>query len=398
MKVQAHKELLTPGIFTQYKNIDLERLLKEYEEKLSDLRGCLDPEGLKKKLHKIEEKLQETQTWDSPEFRHLLKERSQISQRLSLYEKLEGAFKELVDWYLLYKEEGSQEAFESFLQELKKFENLFHQEEATLLLSEDYDHSSAILSIHAGTGGTDAQDFAEMLLRMYTRWAEKKGFRVKLVDYLSGEEAGIKSAVLLIEGPNAYGLLKGEKGIHRLIRISPFDANARRHTSFASVTVIPEIEEDVEVEIRPEDLKIETMRASGHGGQHVNKTESAVRLTHIPTGIVVTCQNERSQHLNKATALKILKAKLYQLEKQRLEEKKEALIGEKKEIAWGHQIRTYILHPHKVVKDHRSQFESYRVDDVLDGEIDEFIREFLLWYTKEKLTKEKEKKNEKRKN
>jgi peptide chain release factor 2 len=349
-------------------------------------------------LHKIEEKLQETQTWDSPEFRHLLKERSQISQRLSLYEKLEGAFKELVDWYLLYKEEGSQEAFESFLQELKKFENLFHQEEATLLLSEDYDHSSAILSIHAGTGGTDAQDFAEMLLRMYTRWAEKKGFRVKLVDYLSGEEAGIKSAVLLIEGPNAYGLLKGEKGIHRLIRISPFDANARRHTSFASVTVIPEIEEDVEVEIRPEDLKIETMRASGHGGQHVNKTESAVRLTHIPTGIVVTCQNERSQHLNKATALKILKAKLYQLEKQRLEEKKEALIGEKKEIAWGHQIRTYILHPHKVVKDHRSQFESYRVDDVLDGEIDEFIREFLLWYTKEKLTKEKEKKNEKRKN
>ncbi len=237
-----------------------------------------------------------------------------------------------------------------------------------------------------------------MLLRMYTCWAEKKGFRVKLVDYLSGEEAGIKSAVLLIEGPNAYGLLKGEKGIHRLIRISPFDANARRHTSFASVTVIPEIEEDVEVEIRPEDLKIETMRASGHGGQHVNKTESAVRLTHIPTGIVVTCQNERSQHLNKATALKILKAKLYQLEKQRLEEKKEALIGEKKEIAWGHQIRTYILHPHKVVKDHRSQFESYRVDDVLDGEIDEFIREFLLWYTKEKLTKEKEKKNEKRKN
>ncbi|WP_407922073.1 peptide chain release factor 2 [Caldimicrobium thiodismutans] len=398
MKVQAHKELLTPGIFTQYKNIDLERLLKEYEEKLSDLRGVFDPEGLKKKLHKIEEKLQETQTWDSPEFRHLLKERSQISQRLSLYEKLEGAFKELVDWYLLYKEEGSQEAFESFLQELKKFENLFHQEEATLLLSEDYDHSSAILSIHAGTGGTDAQDFAEMLLRMYTRWAEKKGFRVKLVDYLSGEEAGIKSAVLLIEGPNAYGLLKGEKGIHRLIRISPFDANARRHTSFASVTVIPEIEEDVEVEIRPEDLKIETMRASGHGGQHVNKTESAVRLTHIPTGIVVTCQNERSQHLNKATALKILKAKLYQLEKQRLEEKKEALIGEKKEIAWGHQIRTYILHPHKVVKDHRSQFESYRVDDVLDGEIDEFIREFLLWYTKEKLTKEKEKKNEKRKN
>jgi len=226
-----------------------------------------------------------------------------------------------------------------------------------------------------------------MLLRMYTRWAEKKGFKVKLVDFLSGEEAGIKSATLLIEGPNAFGLLKSERGIHRLIRISPFDANARRHTSFASVTVIPEIEEDIEIEIRPEDLKIETMRASGHGGQHVNKTESAVRITHIPTGIVVTCQNERSQHLNKAMALKILKARLYQLEKQKLEEKKEALAGEKKEISWGNQIRTYILHPYKVVKDHRTQYEVYKVDEVFDGEIDDFIREYLYWYTREKLKK-----------
>lgn len=220
---------------------------------------------------------------------------------------------------------------------------------------------------------------------MYVRWAEKKGYQVKLVDYLSGEEAGIKNATLLIEGPWAYGLLKGEKGVHRLIRISPFDANARRHTSFASVTVIPEIEEEVEVEIKPEDLKIETMRASGHGGQHVNKTESAVRITHLPTGIVVSCQNERSQYLNKMTALKILKAKLYQLEKQKLEEKKESLIGEKKDISWGNQIRTYTLHPYKVVKDHRTQAEIYKVDEVLDGEIDEFIREYLLWYTKEKL-------------
>jgi peptide chain release factor 2 len=233
---------------------------------------------------------------------------------------------------------------------------------------------------------------------MYSRWAEKRGFRVKVVDYLAGEEAGIKSAVLLIEGPFAYGLLKGEKGIHRLIRISPFDANARRHTSFASVTVIPEIEEEVAVEIRPEDLKIETMRASGHGGQHVNKTETAVRLTHLPTGIVVTCQNERSQHLNKAMALKILKAKLYQLEKQKLEEKKEALIGEKKEIAWGHQIRTYTLHPHRVVKDHRTQLEVYKVDEVLDGAIDDFIREFLLWQTKERLNRPKELDHVKKKN
>jgi len=305
---------------------------------------------------------------------------------------------ELLEWYSLYKEEQSEEILEGLLQEIKNFEELLNKEEATLLLSEEYDSSNAILSIHAGTGGTDAQDFAEMLLRMYTRFAEKKGFRVKLVDYLAGEEAGIKNATLLIEGPNAYGLLKGEKGIHRLIRISPFDANARRHTSFASVTVIPEIEEDIEVEIRPEDLKIETMRASGHGGQHVNKTESAVRITHLPTGIVVTCQNERSQHLNKATALKILKAKLYQLKKQELEEKKEALIGEKKEITWGNQIRTYTLHPYKVVKDHRTQYEVYKVDEVLDGEIDGFIREYLLWYTKEKLKKQRETENEKGKN
>ncbi len=269
------------------------------------------------------------------------------------------------------------------------------EEEAKILLSEEYDNSPAILSIHAGTGGTDAQDFAEMLLRMYTRWAEKKGFSVKLVDYLPGEEAGIKNAVLHIEGEWAYGLLKGEKGVHRLIRISPFDANARRHTSFASVTVIPEIEEEVEVEIRPEDLKIETMRASGHGGQHVNKTESAVRITHLPSGIVVTCQNERSQHLNKALALKILKSRLYQLEKQKLEEKKEALIGTKKEISWGNQIRSYILHPYKVIKDHRTQSECYKVEEFLDGEMDIFIRDYLLWYSK---NKNKEQLNEERKN
>ncbi len=333
----------------------------------------------------MEEEIQTLQDWDSPRTRSLLKERAKISERLEIYETLEKSYRDLLDWYQLYREEPSQEILEGLLEELQLFEERFQKEESTLLLSEEYDHSNAILSIHAGTGGTDAQDFAEMLLRMYTRWAEKRGYRVKLVDYLSGEEAGIKSATLLIEGPWAYGLLKGEKGIHRLIRISPFDANARRHTSFASVTVIPEIEEEIEIEIRPEDLKIETMRASGHGGQHVNKTESAVRITHIPTGIVVTCQNERSQHLNKATALKILKARLYQLEKQKLEEKKESLIGEKKEITWGNQIRSYILHPYKVVKDHRTQTEIYKVEEVLDGEIDEFIRDYLLWHNKGKL-------------
>ena len=292
-----------------------------------------------------------------------------------------------MEWFEFYKEEKNLETLQAFLEELEAFESKLKKEEIKLLLSGEYDYSSAILSIHAGTGGTDAQDWAYMLLRMYVRWAEKKGYKVKLVDSLPGEEAGIKNAVLLIEGPWAYGYLKGEKGVHRLIRISPFDANSRRHTSFASVTVIPEIEEDIEVKIKPEDLRIETMRASGHGGQHVNKTESAVRITHIPTGIVVTCQNERSQYLNKMTALKILRSRLYQLEKQKLEQKRENLIGEKKEISWGNQIRTYTLHPYRIVKDHRTQYENYKVEEVLNGEIDDFIREYLLWEAKQKLNK-----------
>ncbi len=292
-----------------------------------------------------------------------------------------------MEWFEFYKEEKNLETLQAFLEELEAFESKLKKEEIKLLLSGEYDYSSAILSIHAGTGGTDAQDWAYMLLRMYVRWAEKKGYKVKLVDSLPGEEAGIKNAVLLIEGPWAYGYLKGEKGVHRLIRISPFDANSRRHTSFASVTVIPEIEEDIEVKIKPEDLRIETMRASGHGGQHVNKTESAVRITHIPTGIVVTCQNERSQYLNKMTALKILRSRLYQLEKQKLEQKRENLIGEKKEISWGNQIRTYTLHPYRIVKDHRTQYENYKVEEVLNGEIDDFIREYLLWKAKQKLNK-----------
>uniref|UniRef100_A0A7C4NT20 Peptide chain release factor 2 n=1 Tax=Thermodesulfobacterium geofontis TaxID=1295609 RepID=A0A7C4NT20_9BACT len=370
-----------------YKNVDLEKLIKNFEDKLEDLRGCLEPQKLETKLIKIEEELQNNKDWDSQKIKKLLQERAQIFEKISILENLERKFKEILEWYSLYKEEKSFDILNTLLEELTSFEKTFKIEETKLLLSGEYDSSSAILSIHAGTGGTDAQDWASILLRMYVKWAEKKGYKVKIVDILPGEEAGIKNAVLLIEGEKAYGYLKGEKGIHRLIRISPFNANSKRHTSFASVTVIPQIEEDIEVEIRPEDLKIETMRASGHGGQHVNKTETAVRITHIPTGITVTCQNERSQYLNKMTALKILRSKLYQLEKQKLESKKESLIGEKKEISWGNQIRTYTLHPYKVVKDHRTQYESYKVEEILNGEIDDFIREYLLWESKQKLKK-----------
>lgn len=295
--------------------------------------------------------------------------------------------KVLFELALEEKDEGTLLEVKSGLAELDRE---VAEEELKVLLSGEHDASSAIVTIHAGAGGTEAQDWVEILLRMYVRWAERRGYRVKVVDLLSGEEAGLKYVTFTVEGSYAYGYLKSEKGIHRLVRISPFDASGRRHTSFASVSVIPEIEEDIEIEIRPEDLKIETMRASGHGGQHVNKTETAVRITHLPTGIVVSCQNERSQHLNKATALKILKARLYELERRKLEEKKAKLLGEKKEIAWGSQIRSYILQPYRLVKDHRTGFETGNVEAVLDGEIDPFIRAYLLSQAEKSEKKEEE--------
>ncbi len=246
------------------------------------------------------------------------------------------------------------------------------------VLGDPYDKNSAILSINAGAGGTEAQDWVEMIFRMYIRWAEKKGYKWEMMDILPGDEAGIKSVTVNIKGDYAYGFLKGESGVHRLVRISPFDASRRRHTSFASVSVLPEIKDDIEVDLKEGDLRIETFRASGAGGQHVNKTDSAVRITHIPTGIVVTCQNERSQHKNKAIALKILRSKLYELKRREMEEEKRKLAGEKKDIGWGNQIRSYILHPYKLVKDHRTGYETAKAEDVLDGALDPFIESYLL--------------------
>lgn len=245
------------------------------------------------------------------------------------------------------------------------------------LLSGEFDRNNAIITIHPGAGGTESQDWASMLLRMYLRWAERNGFETQVIDLQPGEEAGIKGATITIKGPYAYGLLKVEAGVHRLVRISPFDANKRRHTSFSAILVYPEIEDDIDIEIREEDIKIDTFRASGAGGQHVNKTSSAVRLTHIPTGIVVSCQNERSQHRNKETALKILKARLYDMKIKEQESKIDSMVGDKKGIAWGNQIRSYILQPYRLVKDHRTGLEKGDVDSVLDGEIDDFIKEAL---------------------
>jgi peptide chain release factor 2 len=245
------------------------------------------------------------------------------------------------------------------------------------LLGGEHDAGNAIVEIHPGAGGLEAQDWAEMLLRMYLRWCERRGYRKELIEYQPGEGAGLKSATFTVEGAYAYGYLKAEAGVHRLVRVSPFDANARRHTSFASVLIFPDIEQDIEIEIRDEDLRVDTYRSSGAGGQHVNKTDSAVRLTHLPTGIVVACQNERSQHKNKSMAMKVLKARLYELERQKQEEKMAALTKGKTDIGFGHQIRSYVLHPYRMVKDHRTNTEIGNADAVLDGDLDVFIDAYL---------------------
>ena len=248
-----------------------------------------------------------------------------------------------------------------------------------LLLNEEYDRNNAILAIHAGSGGLDSQDWAGMLFRMYLRWAEREDFRANVIDVQSDDEAGIKSATLEINGEFAHGYLKSEKGIHRLVRISPFDAAKRRHTSFASISVYPELPDDFELEIRPEDLRIDTFRSSGAGGQHVNRTDSAVRITHIPTGIITNCQNERSQHMNKEVALKVLKSRLYEKAVQEREKELAALVGDKKESSWGSQIRSYVLHPYTLVKDHRTETETGNVQAVLNGDINDFIMSWLRW-------------------
>ncbi len=279
--------------------------------------------------------------------------------------------------YELIKEENDTELKAELESELEDFTKRLNRYELELLLSEPYDKNNAILELHPGAGGTESQDWGSMLLRMYTRWAEKKGYKVETLDYLPGDEAGIKSVTLLIKGHNAYGYLKAEKGVHRLVRISPFDSSGRRHTSFVSCDVMPEFNEEVEIEIRNEDLKIDTYRSSGAGGQHVNTTDSAVRITHLPTGIVVTCQSERSQIQNRERAMNMLKAKLYQKKLEEQEKELAEIRGEQKEIGWGSQIRSYVFHPYSMVKDHRTNTETGNVQAVMDGEIDMFIDAYL---------------------
>lgn len=299
-----------------------------------------------------------------------------IKSRLQMFDDIEEKLEESrVLLELLHEGENSVKSeLKNNLQELDK---TLENTRIKLHFNGEYDTSNAIFSIHPGAGGTESQDWAEMLLRMYERWFEKKGFSTETLDILKGEEAGIKRVTLLVEGEYAYGYLKGERGVHRLVRISPFDSSGRRHTSFASIDVLPEIEQDPEVDIDENDLKIETYRASGAGGQHVNKTESAVRITHEPTGVVVQCQNERSQHKNKRMAMKILKTQLLELKREHQAEKIDELRGEHKEIAWGSQIRSYIFHPYNMIKDHRTELEEGNVEKVMDGDLDDFMEAYL---------------------
>ncbi len=304
----------------------------------------------------------------------VLRERRQLERRLETLNRLRADAEELGAWRELLEEGEIDDEAAGFIARL---EEELGELELALKLSDPDDDKNALVAIHPGAGGTESQDWAEMLLRMYVRWAEARGFTADLLDRLDGEEAGIKSATLEILGENAFGYLKGENGVHRLVRISPYDSQSRRHTSFASVYVYPEVDDDVEIDIEDKDLRIDTYRASGAGGQHVNKTESAVRITHTPTNIVVSCQNERSQQKNRVTAMKILRARLYDLEMKKRAEEQAKREGEKKEIAWGSQIRSYVLHPYRMVKDHRTGAEVGNAQRVLDGGIDPFIEAWL---------------------
>jgi peptide chain release factor 2 len=338
-----------------------------------------DFDNREKRLEEITKLMAQSDFWERDgESQKIVKERSEILDRITPWLQERKELEEIEILLQLVEEEEDEREAQELLKKVEKTEETIKQMEFRRMLGGENDPSNAIVSINAGAGGTEAQDWVEILLRMYLRWTEKKGFKPQIIDILTGEEAGLKNVTFTVTGSYAFGYLKAETGIHRLVRISPFDAGGRRHTSFASVFVFPEVPEDIEIEIDESDLKIDTYRASGAGGQHVNKTDSAVRITHLPTGIVVQCQNERSQHKNKATALKLLKARLYEKQLKEKEEKFQELQSAKKEIAWGSQIRSYVVHPYKMVKDHRTNKVIHDVDRVMDGDLDEFMKAYLL--------------------
>jgi peptide chain release factor 2 len=343
-----------------------------------------DLPGKKSRLAELDKIISKPKFWDEPEkAQQYVREQSQIKGIIDEYEHLNREFEDAEVLTELSIEEGDEEAAEEARDKLFRIEKKVEDLEFKRILGDPDDERNAIVSINSGAGGTEAQDWSEMLLRMYLRYTERMGFEVQMLDMQEGEEAGIKSATFLVKGPYAYGYLKGESGVHRLVRISPFDSNKRRHTSFSSIFVSPEIDDTIEVELDEGDLRVDTFRASGKGGQHVNKTDSAVRITHLPTGVVVSCQNERSQHQNRVNALRVLRARLYELEKEKQREKLEELHSTKKEIGWGSQIRSYVLHPYRMIKDHRTEYETGNVEPVLDGDLSEFIKRYLVFSSKD---------------
>ncbi|QWK20031.1 MAG: peptide chain release factor 2 [Hydrogenobacter thermophilus] len=364
---------------------DIRDKLEELKEKLIDVQQAMDINSMKEELKKIDISMSSANFWEDQEkAKEITQRRKWLEETIKEFERIKSTLETLQE-LLEEVDEEDLETLSMIAEEVQSVEKPIRDLEIKTFLSEEMDKNNAYLTVQAGAGGTEACDWASMLLRMYRRWAEKHGYEVEVIDINPDDVAGIKSATLLIKGPYAYGYLKGESGVHRLVRISPFDANARRHTSFASVSVVPQIDEKINIEIREEDIQMETFRASGAGGQYVNKTDTAVRIRHIPTGITVSCQQERSQFQNRLKALELLKAKLYQLELQKLEEKKKALEGEKTDIGWGYQIRSYVFQPYQMVKDLRTGLEVGNVDAVMDGDIDSFIEEYLRWKAKEKV-------------
>ncbi|MBD3274796.1 MAG: peptide chain release factor 2 [Candidatus Marinimicrobia bacterium] len=358
---------------------DIKNEFEALEERYQYLRGCLDIDTIQDKKQDLQQKTAEPNFWDDQQkAQQTLQKISQYDEQLEKWENVRSAREELEVMLELATEEQEQSLQGELTSLLKKYKNAVKQLELQAMLSDEDDGKNAILTIHPGAGGTESQDWASMLYRMYTRWIEKRGWKYEVIDYQPGDEAGLKNVTLEILGNFAYGYAKAEAGVHRLVRISPFDANSRRHTSFASVFVYPEVEDDIEIEVDQSDLRIDTYRASGAGGQHVNKTDSAVRITHEPTGIVVQCQNERSQHKNKANAMKMLMAKLYQKQREEEQAKIDEMEANKGEIAWGNQIRSYVFHPYNKIKDHRTDYETGNVQNVMDGELDEFVKAYLM--------------------
>ena len=358
---------------------------EEYKQKLNGLKPDLENlqtalklDDARAEIAQLEAEAAQEGFWnDLQRSSKVLQRTKQLKSKCEQFDKLQSAWEDLYTLCEMALEENDDSMLEELARDYGAFEKKLEETRLSTLLSGEYDSAGAILSFHAGAGGTEAQDWAQMLYRMYTRWAERHGFKYKVLDYLDGEEAGLKSAAIAIDGENAYGYLKSENGIHRLVRISPFDASGRRQTSFAAVEVMPQITDDTEIEIRPEDLKVDTYRSSGAGGQHVNKTESAIRITHIPSGVVVSCQTERSQHQNREYAMQMLRAKLAEIKERQHLEKIEDIKGVQMKIEWGSQIRSYVFMPYTLVKDHRTGYENGNITAVMDGDLDGFINAYL---------------------